>query len=73
MDIMRNQNVGTRFDFDSGVLLESPCKRCNQKLQLPACIKACELISGIQSVLSGGISSTLNFSPDETYSVGSLD
>jgi len=73
MGIMKLSRFGPRFDFDSGALLESPCKRCRLRKLLPDCIKKCELISDVQTQLSGGVSCTMNHAPEETYSIGTLE
>ncbi|MBW1893017.1 MAG: hypothetical protein JRI91_04895 [Deltaproteobacteria bacterium] len=60
------------FDFTIGNLLESPCRKCEASAMLPACSESCDIISKIQTALAGKVSSTLNFSMCETYTVSSL-
>ena len=70
---MKKQAHGTiSFDFTLGSLLESPCRKCKTSEMLPACSEDCDIISEIQTALAGKVSSTLNFSIRETYTVSSL-
>ena len=57
------------FDFDIGYLVKSPCRDCITKDSLPDCIKGCQILDQIQTVLADSIPSEASFSPVETYTV----
>ena len=70
---MEKQTSGKiSFDFTLGNLLESPCKKCKSSDMLTACSEKCDIISEIQTALAGKVSSTINFSTRETYTVSPL-
>ncbi len=59
----------SKFDFEIGHLVKSPCKECTMRNNFPGCSKDCKLLMKIQTILSGGISSENSFSPLESYSI----
>ena len=70
---MENQAPGKIcFDFAIGNLRESPCKKCKMVEMLPACAEDCDIISELQTVLAGKVSSTLSFSMREAYTISPL-
>jgi hypothetical protein len=47
-----------RFDFEVGHLVQSPCRGCEKRpTRFPVCMKSCEILDGIQAVLTDTISS----------------
>jgi hypothetical protein len=36
------------FDMEAGVMTQSPCKTCDNRCNLPACIKNCKVIDALQ-------------------------
>lgn len=45
-----------QFDFEIGYLVNSPCKRCCQQADLPACADDCRILDSIHTVLSTSVS-----------------
>jgi hypothetical protein len=43
-----NRTHPTMFDMEAGVMTRSPCKTCNERGNLPACIKNCKVIDALQ-------------------------
>ncbi|OQX22697.1 MAG: hypothetical protein BWK80_29790 [Desulfobacteraceae bacterium IS3] len=41
-----------RFDFEVGNLIKSPCKHCILRNDFPHCIKGCDILDKIQTVLA---------------------
>lgn len=46
----------SRFDFDVGYLVKSPCRECPQRPEFPRCREDCRLIDRIQAVLAETVS-----------------
>ena len=59
----------TRFDFENGYLINSPCKQCEQRPSFPGCIDNCHTLDHIQKRLACGVLTTHNYSAKETYAV----
>lgn len=59
----------SRFDFDIGFLIKSPCRECWRKDQLPACSHACEQIDRVQTILAHSVLSTRSYSSLEAFAV----
>ena len=57
------------FDFEIGYLVKSPCRDCVTKEDLPECIRGCEILDQIQTVLADSIPSEKSISALETYDV----
>ncbi|MBI9085403.1 MAG: hypothetical protein JEZ11_17540 [Desulfobacterales bacterium] len=67
---MARLNVsGTKFDFDMGNLSESPCRRCPNRPLLPACAANCAVLKRVQALLACSVSSVVNVSPEEDFTV----
>jgi hypothetical protein len=45
-----------RFDYDAGYLVKSPCRECELRDCIPACIDSCHWLDGIQELLVDVIS-----------------
>ena len=60
---------GTRFDFEIGELIKSPCKGCEFQNSIPECAEVCEVLHRIQTILSSGISCDLSPYPEEANSI----
>ncbi len=45
-----------KFDFEIGYLLESPCRHCIYRRNLPECSERCRLMDEIKGLLARGIS-----------------
>ena len=70
---MEKHNPGKiSFDFTIGNLMESPCRKCKSSDMLPDCSEKCDIINDLQTALAGKVSSTMNFSMRETYTVSPL-
>lgn len=59
----------TRFDFENGYLINSPCKQCNSRPHFPDCIQDCLTLDHIQKRLAYGVVTTHNYSAKESYAV----
>jgi hypothetical protein len=59
------------FDFDIGYLVKSPCRDCVSREELPNCVKGCETLDQIQTILADSIPSETSISPVDTYDVPS--
>lgn len=59
----------TRFDFENGYLINSPCKQCDDRPALPGCIQHCHTLDQIQKRLACGVLTTHNFSERESYAL----
>jgi hypothetical protein len=46
----------SRFDFEVGYLVKSPCKGCPHQPEFPACREGCRSIDRIQEILAESIS-----------------
>jgi hypothetical protein len=46
----------SRFDFEVGYLVKSPCKECPRRGEIPACRDGCRRIDRIQEILAATIS-----------------
>jgi len=44
------------FDFEIGYLVKSPCRECEHRTCLPACIDSCRILARIHERLSKVIS-----------------
>ena len=67
---MASLNIsGTKFDFDIGNLSESPCRRCLNRQLLPDCTANCEVLKRVQTLLACSVSSVVNISPEEDFTV----
>jgi hypothetical protein len=51
-----NTPYTSRFDFEIGYLVKSPCRGCESRSNLPRCSRECDLIERIQSVLAESVS-----------------
>lgn len=51
-----NHPYTSRFDFEIGYLVKSPCRGCVHRPSLPRCSRECDLIARIQTVLSESVS-----------------
>jgi hypothetical protein len=47
-----------RFDFETGYLVQSPCRCCIQIKKLPECARACQILARVQDALADTISCT---------------
>lgn len=47
----------SRFDFEVGELIKSPCKECLRREEFPHCQKDCRLIDRVQEILAETVSS----------------
>jgi len=47
-----------KFDFEIGLLIQSPCKRCEKKDQFPKCFAGCNILDNIRGILASGVSCT---------------
>ena len=45
-----------RFDFETGYLINSPCKECVVRDNFPHCAETCKILDRIQTVLAETIS-----------------
>lgn len=57
----------SKFDFDCGYIIKSPCRDCRQTKNLPYCSKNCLLLHQVQTRLVGTISSSNPLSEHEDY------
>lgn len=48
----------SRFDFEVGYLVKSPCKGCPLRAEFPHCMDRCETLAQIQGVLAESVSLT---------------
>jgi hypothetical protein len=55
----------TGYDFDIGYLVKSPCRHCEKANFLPGCMSRCNTLKEVQKILSQGMSSSNQFSPDD--------
>ena len=46
----------SRFDFEVGYLVKSPCKECPRQVEFPGCREGCQRIDRIQTILAETIS-----------------
>ncbi len=46
----------SRFDFEIGYLVKSPCKDCVHRSEFPRCRENCEIIDRIHAVLAETVS-----------------
>ncbi len=53
-----------RFDFEIGHLVESPCRRCIYRKNLPECAENCTLMDKIRILLARGISCTGSYNTE---------
>ncbi|RPJ80882.1 MAG: hypothetical protein EHJ94_05635 [Deltaproteobacteria bacterium] len=51
-----------KFDFEIGLLIQSPCKYCEQRDQFPKCFDACSILDNIRGILASGVSCTYSAS-----------
>lgn len=58
-----------RFDFELGYLIESPCRSCVYRPNIPHCIDRCQILDRVQTTLAQSVVTTCRFSPLEPYSV----
>ena len=54
----RQYRYTCQFDFETGYLVESPCRCCAQNDQLPHCAPACRMLDRIQGLLADTIPCT---------------
>lgn len=40
------------FDFEIGYLVESPCRTCEQSIDLPRCSQACLILDRVRTILA---------------------
>jgi hypothetical protein len=59
----------SRFDFESGHIIKSPCRDCRQVKNLPGCSRNCPLLFQLQTRLIDTISSSNRLSEYEDYSL----
>ena len=59
----------SRFDFEIGYLIKSPCRECRQQDELPACTRTCERLDHVQSILAHSVLSTRSYSSLEAFAV----
>ena len=59
----------TRFDFENGYLINSPCKQCDHRPTFPNCVENCNTLDHIQKRLAYGVITTHNYSNKESYTV----
>ncbi len=45
-----------KFDFETGYLVRSPCRACEQINKLPTCSQACSQLARVQTLLADTIS-----------------
>ncbi|MBW1647145.1 MAG: hypothetical protein JRJ72_03395 [Deltaproteobacteria bacterium] len=53
---IRYIRLRSRFDFEVGYLVRSPCRDCPRRPEFPECREGCRLIDRIQAVLSETVS-----------------
>jgi|GEM_PF-1857735 len=52
-----SQNDKSRFDFEIGYLIKSPCHACPDRDAFPRCIDRCEAIGAIHRIMANSVSS----------------
>ena len=45
----------SRFDFEVGYLVKSPCQGCDRRPDFPTCLNRCQVIDQIQEILAESI------------------
>jgi hypothetical protein len=50
----------SRFDFEVGYLVKSPCKQCPRQTEFPRCRDCCQTIDRIQAILAETVSCQRN-------------
>jgi len=69
----REVAVPKMFDFEIGILSESPCRSCEGRSLLPECAGNCKLLARVQTILAGGVSCYLSCSPGEDYTLSHFE
>lgn len=65
----RNLYTQSRFDFEIGYLIKSPCRGCGLRHHFPGCMDDCVTLDRIQTRLAQGVSSCRNYSSLESFRV----
>jgi hypothetical protein len=63
----------SKFDFEIGYLIKSPCKGCLNQDDLPACAENCPVLDKIHGVLCGVISSARSQSSIDSCTISVED
>jgi hypothetical protein len=64
-----NTNNGIPFDFDTGHIIESPCRKCPKRDRLPDCAENCPTLDRVQMLLSGAITCSKCVPETEGYTI----
>ncbi len=44
-----------QFDFDTGMMIESPCRACPSQKDMPGCREKCDVLLNVQEVLTHSV------------------
>jgi len=56
--LAKNNTFKYRFDFEIGYLIESPCKTCDSRVNIPECMDDCTMLDAIHAILAEAVSCT---------------
>ena len=54
--MISNSQFNYRFDFEIGYLVKSPCRDCENRVEIPECIDDCRILDEIHSLLAESVS-----------------
>ncbi len=57
----KNAIIRDKFDFDVGMLMESPCSKCTRAKEFPVCFNNCRILNDIRKILAKGVSCSYSF------------
>ena len=46
----------SKFDFEVGYFVKSPCRDCERRHEFPACFEECLLLDSVRAILAESIS-----------------